>query len=250
MKRTDSAGAYVFRQGDHSDVAYMIESGRIQIVKEAEGSACPLKDLIAGDIFGEMGLVDEKPRSASAIARVDSMIAIISRDEFVDMLVRTPEKSMIFVRALFERLRHMNSLIPCDFHETLESNIARTERTVTLIPLSDRAALEVDQAGLKIEKFPFRIGRCSLVNERSVLDMNDLVLNDTPPFNISKNHLAIEYEGGGYVANDRGSFFGTVVNGQRIGGQRIEGHADLRLGPNELVLGQNAEAFCFRLTIE
>src|SRR5947209_17100589 len=57
----------LFNSGDAGDAIYLIESGRVRIsVKDTEGKEIILAELAGGDFFGEMSLIDGKPRSADA----------------------------------------------------------------------------------------------------------------------------------------------------------------------------------------
>ena len=69
-----AAGDEIFAEGDPAEDAFVIDSGEVDIVKEVDGEPVVLARLGAGEIFGEMGLVDDKPRSATA-----SVVVIRSR---------------------------------------------------------------------------------------------------------------------------------------------------------------------------
>jgi len=83
-RRLFQKGEPVFRQGDLSTCAYIINSGRIGIFRESPsgGKSVLLKILEEEEIFGEMGLIDSKPRSASAIALEESILTVIKSDRF------------------------------------------------------------------------------------------------------------------------------------------------------------------------
>ena len=83
MKRNFVTGEVIFREGDNSDVAYMIVSGKVEIFREAsEKSREQLAILEAGQMFGEMGVLDHAPRSASARALTDTVLRpIMIEDE-------------------------------------------------------------------------------------------------------------------------------------------------------------------------
>tara|TARA_A100001037_G_scaffold7641_1_gene7589 strand:- start:479 stop:691 length:213 start_codon:yes stop_codon:yes gene_type:complete len=57
-------GGTVYREGDASDYAYIIASGSVAVSRAAGDGAVPLAHLHAGQIFGEVGVIRDKPRSA------------------------------------------------------------------------------------------------------------------------------------------------------------------------------------------
>lgn len=90
-------GQVIFRQGDPGDRAYLIQTGQVAIIQEGpDGSRNTLATLSDGAIFGEMALIDNKPRAATAEALTGTTVFILSRDGFADRLKRSDP----FVRAL------------------------------------------------------------------------------------------------------------------------------------------------------
>ena len=86
------AGQKIFSEGDRGDRAYLIQNGTVQIIK----NEMPLAKLGPGELFGEMALVDDKPRMASAVAENDVSVVIISRETFNEKLSKTDP----FIRGL------------------------------------------------------------------------------------------------------------------------------------------------------
>ena len=77
-KITFSAGEVIFRQGYPSDYAYVIEEGEVEIYNEREdGSESQIAVLRQGEMFGEYGVLDDAPRSASARAHTDIVLSIM-----------------------------------------------------------------------------------------------------------------------------------------------------------------------------
>ena len=75
------AGAHFFREGEAANAMFVLESGRVSVVKRREGVDRHLRELSAGDCFGEMALIDMSPRSASVIAVEDcSAIRLTNAD--------------------------------------------------------------------------------------------------------------------------------------------------------------------------
>lgn len=97
-------------------------------------------------------------------------------------------------------------------------------------------------------------GEMGLITERpraaedNSLVYNDLYLNDSPPFNVSRNHCSINFSENRYFVLDRGSTLGTIVNGKEIGGYG-KNSAILDLDENELILGPSTSLYTNRLEI-
>ena len=75
-------GDEIIKEGMLSDCAYIIESGRVEVSKQINGERQSIGVLKEGDIFGEMGLIDGLPRSASVVSLEDSSISIITQETF------------------------------------------------------------------------------------------------------------------------------------------------------------------------
>ena len=249
-EKTVAAMEIIFRPGDPSEYAYVIQSGRVEILKDFPDHPARLAALETGQIFGEMGLVDERPRTLAARALTECRLSTVTREEFVDMILQRPEESLKYLRTLFERLRAMNTRVD---GKAFDGEEVRRDPwiTVTLVPLTDRAREVVPQAGLRVPRFPYRIGRVSgEVPSSDPMQVNDLVLPDQSPFNVSKNHLAIDLDQGGVAIRDRGSYLGTVVNGTSIGGGHRRAALALREGENEVSLGSSRSPYRFRVVVE
>lgn len=110
MKRSTFAdGDVIFREGEASDAAYLVVSGVVQIVA---GFGSPQQKTInvlsKGQYFGEMGAIDNAPRSATAIAKGDVDCVSVGQEEFMAMLLREPTEAIALLKVLFERLRRAN----------------------------------------------------------------------------------------------------------------------------------------------
>ena len=110
MKRHEfKDGEIIFRKGDESDAAYLIIQGRVEILQmRSDGESEALAVLNQGEYFGEMGAIDDKPRSATAIAKGPVACMSVGRDEFMDMLLNRPQEAIDILKVLFERLRTAN----------------------------------------------------------------------------------------------------------------------------------------------
>ena len=103
------AGDLIFREGEPSEAAYLIVSGNVSIVKgHGTADSKELAVVGAGEYVGEMGAIDNLPRSASAVAQGPVVCAPVTPDDFMDMLRRNPDEAIDLLKILFARLREAN----------------------------------------------------------------------------------------------------------------------------------------------
>jgi len=99
-------GDIIFREGSFADCAFIIEAGKVEISeKDKNGEKRVLGILTENDIFGEMGLIDEMPRSATATAIEDCVISILTKESFHNLSKHNPDALMPLLKVLSHRLR-------------------------------------------------------------------------------------------------------------------------------------------------
>ena len=101
-------GQMIFCEGDTTQEAYRILKGRVEISIAGEGKAVILAQLGEGDIFGEMAMVDERPRSASAQALEVTECEVLTAENFNEAVLQRPEILIPYLASFFERLRTAN----------------------------------------------------------------------------------------------------------------------------------------------
>jgi CRP/FNR family transcriptional regulator, cyclic AMP receptor protein len=100
--RTHAGGDIVFAEGKASNgFMYVLLSGSVRIVKGQR----LIETVDVGGVFGELALIDELPRSASAIAVAESKVAAISSERFREMILRNPSFALDVMRLLTRRIR-------------------------------------------------------------------------------------------------------------------------------------------------
>ena len=96
----------IFQQGERSKYAYIIESGKIGIYKENKyGKRSLIGILKKSDLFGEMGLIDKYPRSATAIAMEKSRLTLVDESRFSFLCEHNPKFIVTLIKTLSSRLR-------------------------------------------------------------------------------------------------------------------------------------------------
>ena len=254
--RRYAAGEVIFSENDEGETAYIVVHGRVEVLKMLEGQHVHLAYLGAGEPFGEMGVIDEKPRSATVVAVEETVVRELHRDDLFQILQAHPEVALRLLKVLFERLREADATIVqlyrshpalASFHPArLGAAHPRSETVVSLAGLTPQARSALPETPFQITTFPFRIGRWS----PDPLVQNDLSLPDAAPLQISRHHLALIKYDGRIGVSDRGSRLGALVDGRQLGG--AGGHP----GPlfftgtaGTLVLGNHFSPFQFHVTI-
>ena len=104
-----AGGADVFKEGDAGDALYVVARGQVQISAViGEGERQVLSRVPAGEMFGELAIIDNQPRSATATAEVDTTVYMVPRDAMVEMLNSSPQFSFTMMREMTQRLREFN----------------------------------------------------------------------------------------------------------------------------------------------
>jgi CRP-like cAMP-binding protein len=97
-------GSIIFSEGDPGDVMYAVVEGEVEI--RVNGVAVSI--VKEGEVFGEMAMIDKKPRSASAIASSDCKLVVINEQRFNFLLQQTPMFVTQIMKVMADRLRYMN----------------------------------------------------------------------------------------------------------------------------------------------
>lgn len=100
--RRFSHGEQIFAEGDPGDYMYAILEGEVDITRGGRSIAIIGK----GGVFGEMSLIDQKPRSATATARTDIRVVGIDRKRFLELVHTKPFFAVQMMQILSERVRH------------------------------------------------------------------------------------------------------------------------------------------------
>ena len=108
-------GDYFFREGDASTSLYVLERGRVTIVKKWQGTDYVIRSIERGDFFGEIALLDFMPRSASVIAEEDCQALVFRALDVLEIAKQDIEQfTMVYMnicRELGRRLRAGNELL-------------------------------------------------------------------------------------------------------------------------------------------
>lgn len=105
VSRRFSAGEEIFRMGDRGRNAYIIERGKVEISATRDGENAFSAELGKGELFGEMSMIDDAPRSATATAIEDTEVIVIRRSRFIQPLASTDPLMNLLLRVVLTRFR-------------------------------------------------------------------------------------------------------------------------------------------------
>jgi CRP-like cAMP-binding protein len=103
---TFPAGSAVFREGEPGHVMYVVKEGQVEV--RVRDQVVAVVD--PGGIVGEMALIDDKPRSATVLARTDAVLIPVDEKRFTFLVQQTPYFSLEVMRVMAERLRQVHAL--------------------------------------------------------------------------------------------------------------------------------------------
>ena len=257
------AGVRIFAQGDYSEEAYRIVDGRVEISMNEGRAKVILATLGKGEIFGEMGMIERLPRSATSRALDNLTVEVITEEAFNESLVNGGDILVPYLTTIFERLRVTNERLRTA-HEQLDTlrspafpgnvksrgPVVVNAGNLVIEPDSDETRRQSALKKQTLTSFPFIIGRrADLAACVDVFSKIRLLIGDRIPFRVSRSHCAIEHVKGAYFIQDRGSKLGSIVNGIPIGSAAKDDRVRLRTGKNTLVLGPANSEIRFILTV-
>jgi CRP/FNR family cyclic AMP-dependent transcriptional regulator len=106
MLRAIPRNTVVLSAGDSTDNIYFVLSGALKVqVSDEDGREVILSKLGPGELFGEMGVLDDHPRSATVLAVESSQVVVMGKADFKQCLVDNPDVSLFIMRNLTKRLR-------------------------------------------------------------------------------------------------------------------------------------------------
>jgi hypothetical protein len=237
---TYKAGAVILEEGGRDQVMFVIEEGSVEIFRTDGGVVRTIRTLGTGDFFGEMGLLDDLPRTASARAGTDCTLLGLDAAGLDALLRAHPEVAVRMLRTMAGRLREAGA----EGRAPAAKKGARSgeKQKPAAVPAAGGPAAPgalVTPEGSEIAlpaKDEITLGRPDQVSGfRPDIDLGPL---DTQRMT-SRRHAKLVREGGElFVLEEVGTANGTFVNGARIlpgVKTKVAGGDTLRFGGVSLV---------------
>ena len=253
-------GDVLFRQGDPSDRVLRIVSGEVEIVREVGAMPFLLGHAREGEWLGEMGVIENRPRSATARATSDGAVETMTAPQFLARVSREPALAHELILRLSLRLKRIEDRIAGDllpftpaYHpqqrETAAATVPAAEPLAIVIAgRSPAMHAQIGTAPLEVTQLPFVVGRVPDARETRPPQHPNLLLQDHKPFRLSRDHFMVARRDSRLIVSDLGSTLGTIVNDQAIGQHFMSDAAPLRPGANRIIAGGHGSPFDFTVT--
>jgi CRP-like cAMP-binding protein len=104
-------GHVLFREGDTGGEMYVVQKGKVVIEKRLGGTEQSVAEIGPGDFFGEMAVLNDRPRTASAVCKEDTTCLVIGKRTLEGMIVGSPEIALRLIKRLARRLDNADTMV-------------------------------------------------------------------------------------------------------------------------------------------
>jgi CRP/FNR family cyclic AMP-dependent transcriptional regulator len=254
-------GDILFREGDESDRVLWVSSGEIEVLRGIGGEQVVIGHARASEWLGEMGVIENRPRSATARAASDGEIQALTAREFLDRVSKDARLARGVLLRLSVRLRETDDEVAHELltaaHEhhpdgpdaSMSRAVVERATTISLTAQTDVLRARMGAAPIEIGHLPYVIGRLPAPGEAEPALRPDLLLEDAEPFHLSREHFKLTQSGNRSIVSDLRSRLGTIVNGQAIGHHFMADTAALQHGENRVLAGGVGSPFEFVISV-
>jgi CRP/FNR family transcriptional regulator, cyclic AMP receptor protein len=139
--RALKAGEFLFRHGDPGHAMYVVSKGVMEIfIKDHAGQKIVLAEPRPGDVFGELALLDEGPRSATAVAMEDVELVELDRGDLLLLVTKRPESALHMLGAMGAMTRKADMLLRTRVARNANEEIAEANRGNIVLRVADWVA--------------------------------------------------------------------------------------------------------------
>ena len=163
-------GTIIFREGETGKEMYVIQSGKVNISKKIRDVEKVLATLGPGDFFGEMSILNNKPRSATVTVAEELKVLIVEPKMFESMIRNNVEIAIRIIKMLAKRLQEADDQI-----ENLLLKDANSRVVHTLARLAETQGSKVE-GGIKINVTPPELAAKTSLKENQVNEVLEKIV--------------------------------------------------------------------------
>ena len=245
-----TAGTRIFSAGDPSRAVYVIEDGEVSVTVN---DGIEVARLYPGALFGESGVLEARPRAATATAVIATNLLVTDAEMFLHAFGMDNQHALTLVKLLCQRLRS-TTLRSAQLSQMTSSQT--DQATIRLLPhlaihlLADDPHLAADygmSSPVEIGHLPFQVGNRYGGETIPVASNHGYCIAARGNRDLGAPHFEIIRRDGRVGVHDMGTPAGTIVNGTLLARTSLNAFAPLRLGDNTVVAGHKGSPFRFRL---
>jgi len=174
--KTVNSGTVLFRDGERGDQMYIIQSGKVRIFKQIGDVEKTLTTLGAGEFFGEMSILNNKPRSAGAEVVEDARLLVIDPKTFETMIKSNAEIAIRIIKKLAQRLQEtddqISMLLVKDINQRVILTLAKMcDEKGTPVPGGTKVSMNIQGLGTatgldvaKVKEVTDKLLKAKLIN--------------------------------------------------------------------------------------
>jgi hypothetical protein len=248
-QRQVAAGTAIFRAGDPSEAVFIIQDGEVAITVGDRGAQTEVARLHAGELFGESGVLENRPRSATATAIAPTTLLVTDATTFMQAFGLDNDRALALVKLLCSRLRTTSRRAAAADFITTGSGASPDACAIRLVPLHPQLVAEIGPSPIDVRHLPFQVGNryggetLPLASNRSCC----IPAHGDP--DLAAPHFEILRRTDRIGVRDLGSRYGTIVNGRQVDRTSIDTFVPLRVGDNDVAAGRGTARFHFRIQV-
>lgn len=247
MEKRFAAGEILLREGDPSEHVALVRAGRVEVLRRVGDDEILLGSAGAGELVGEMGVLEGRARGASVRAASAVTAELMARETFLLRVSQDPALAHKLLLRMSVRLRHVEDLL-AGLHAAAQAGPSPAEiGAIALRAVSYAAQFYIGVEPVAIERLPFTVGRATGPDEAAPVP--DLAVAEPAPYRLSPLHFQLFADGGQIWLRDLGSGLGTIVNQIPLGQDFSIDAVPLRRGDNAVVAGGVGSPFVFDVSL-
>jgi CRP-like cAMP-binding protein len=173
-----SKGQYIYTLGEKSDACYQLVSGRVNIcVFSKEGDYVVISTMHVGDCFGDVGLINERPRSNYAVASEDCVVSVLSQKNYQYLILKFPDMLISINKSLADRCHLAVETLEDVYLLPLYQRVAKTLIRLALNDGTTKEDNSIEVVNISQEKIGLMVGatRQSISRELKRMEKDNML---------------------------------------------------------------------------